>query len=157
MRISTKIRYGLRALVDLALFGNGQPVEAPNIAERQAISKKYLDSLLATLKSAGLVKSERGSKGGYMLARAPEEITVENVILAFEGPISLVDCVIAPDSCPRSDNCPTIDVWREINHAVQTVVRKVTVAELAARTQEKARLVSLERQRSRRMQKVVDK
>jgi len=86
MKLSTKVRYGVRAMLDLALYQSGRPVLVKSIAEREDLSKKYLESLLAALKSAGLLRSVRGAKGGYLLARPAEEITMEMIAAALEAP-----------------------------------------------------------------------
>ncbi len=133
MKLSTKVRYGVRAMVDLAVHQGERPVLVKAIAERQTLSKKYLESLLASLKTAGLLRSVRGAKGGYLLARAPEDITIEAVTTALDGPIALADCIDNPEICGRARDCPTRELWRELTDALRARLRSVTLAELARR------------------------
>lgn len=130
MKISTRLRYGLRAMIDLALDEDVAPVMTQAIADRQEVSKKYLEHLLKSLKDAGLVRSVRGSKGGFYLARSPEEITVEDVALAFEGSPEIVDCVGNPEVCSRREQCPTIDLWREMGDVIFSFLRTRTLADM---------------------------
>ncbi len=133
MKISTKLRYGLRAMIDISLHQDEGPVLVKNIAKRQEISKKYLDNLLVGLKSSGLARSLRGAKGGYLLAKPMDQITVEEIAVALEGPPTFVDCVNDPTCCRRSDNCVAFEFWSELNEAVIGLLRKTTLQELADR------------------------
>jgi Rrf2 family transcriptional regulator, cysteine metabolism repressor len=137
MKLSTKVRYGVRAMVDLAINQEERPVLVKAIAERQSLSKKYLESLLASLKTAGLLRSVRGAKGGYLLARPPEEITLEMVTNALDGPIALTDCIDAPDTCGRARDCATRELWRDLTEALREKLREITLAELARRCAKK--------------------
>lgn len=133
MKISTKGRYGLRAMVDLSRhFGEG-PIMMGSIAARQDLSPKYLHALLASLRAAGLIRSVRGTGGGYMLARAPETIPVRAVITALEGPLELTDCVGSPTICSRSGECLARQVWLEMSQAMNGVLEELTLADLLAR------------------------
>src|SRR5512138_5976 len=105
MRISTKGRYGLRAMIELAVNHGGRPVPINAIAANQAISLKYLHAILALLRKAKLVRSARGRAGGYLLARSPAEITVGQIVRALEGPVAVVECVKDRRHCPRSAIC----------------------------------------------------
>lgn len=132
MQISTRGRYGLRAMFELAR-GFGQPPLLMNtVAERQGLSRKYLHALLSALKSAGLVRSVRGSNGGFVLARPPAEIKLSEVLLALEGPLSLVDCVADGRACDRAGRCPTRRVWQQLAAALENVLENVTLADLVA-------------------------
>lgn len=115
MKLSTKGRYGLKAMYDLALNYGDEPVSLKSIAERQGISENYLEQLMANLRKAGLVRSIRGAYGGYLLSREPSKITVGDVLRALEGPIGLVDCVLEQDAvkCLKYENCITRTVWEK--------------------------------------------
>lgn len=132
MNISTKGRYGLRAMVDMALNLNKGPITLNNIAERQGLSEGYLEQLMIPLKRSGLVRSVRGAQGGYILARKPEEIKVGDVIRALEGPIAPVACVSEdfPEECQRSDACVTRIIWARVRDSVAEVLDSYTLADL---------------------------
>ncbi|MCD6497522.1 MAG: Rrf2 family transcriptional regulator [Deltaproteobacteria bacterium] len=137
MKLSTRTRYGLRALVELAAQNGKGPVIARSIAENQDISKKYLDNIFTSLRLAGLVRTVHGATGGYLLAHPPESITVANVIMALEGEISPVDCIDHPDLCNRSSECVTRPVWEELRDAMLAVLERHTIAELAQEYRDK--------------------
>ena len=137
MHPSTKLRYGLRAMVDISIQPRGRPVLVHAIAERQDVSKKYLDQLLAQLRGAGLVRSIRGSRGGYLLARPPEEITVQEIAAALDGAPTLVECVGDPSACARSEFCIAYEFWKDLSELISEKMRKTTLAELARRDGEK--------------------
>jgi len=133
MRISTRGRYGLRAMVELARdFGNG-PLLMRAITERQGIPRKYLHAILTALRSRGLVKSVRGSHGGYTLARPPDQITALEIVRALEGDIQLVDCAESGRPCGRSEACATRELWADVSRAIEEHLASVTLAELARR------------------------
>jgi len=111
MRISTRGRYGTRLMVDLARHYADGPVPLAEIAKRQNLSVKYLEHLIILLKGKGLIRSFRGRRGGYMLARRPEEISVGEIVETLEGKLSVVDCALEPALCYRADLCPTRDIW----------------------------------------------
>jgi Rrf2 family protein len=130
VKISTKARYGLRAMLELALrYGQG-PVMMQTIASNQGVSRKYLDTIFTSLKNAGLVHSRRGIGGGHVLTRDPEKVRLGEILRAIEGPISLVDCVSDPAFCSRSHRCVTRDVWTEVSSAIEHVLDNITLAEL---------------------------
>ena len=133
MKISTKGRYGLRTLADIALHQSDGPVTLNDVSSRQDISAKYLWQILNLLKNAGLVRGTRGPKGGYVLVRDPSEITMLDVIQALEGPVALVDCVDDPRTCRRAERCVVLDVWSEISRAVADALRSITLAEVLRR------------------------
>lgn len=124
MRLSTKGRYGVLAMVELALqFGEG-PVSIKEIAEKQNFSDSYMEQLFSTLKNAGLVKSMRGARGGYVLARDPSDITVGEIIRALEGPIELAECVGGNESftCVKSPECVTRGLWKDVSDSISNVI-----------------------------------
>jgi Rrf2 family cysteine metabolism transcriptional repressor len=140
MKISTKARYGTRALLDLALNANGEIVQLKDIAKRQALSPSYLEHLFIPLIAAGLVKSTRGSRGGVALARPADEIRLREIVEALEGPIFLVECLSGTTVCPRSVACATQDIWSELNEAIGGVLTKTTLADLVERQRHKVRM-----------------
>ena len=131
MKISTKGRYALRLMLDLATEGNGKPVSIKDIAGRQDISEKYLEQIISVLNKAGYVKSVRGPQGGYLLQRRPEEYTVGMILRLTEGCLSPVDCV-APDGagCEKGDACVTRILWKKIDDAINEVVDNITLGDL---------------------------
>lgn len=137
MKLSTKGRYGVRLMLDLATHYGERPVLLREISQREDISEKYLWHLINPLKSAGLINSTRGSHGGYELAKAPSEITVKDIFEVVEGPICLVDCVEKPSACNRSDFCITRDLWEEASRAFAETLAKTTLDSLVARQKDK--------------------
>ena len=133
MKISTKGRYGLRTLMDIAVHQAHGPVNLNDIAERQGISAKYLWQIVNLLKTAGFVRGTRGPKGGYVLLRNPAEITLLDVIQVLEGPVSLVECVDDPDFCPRTEHCVAHSVWEEVSRAIRSSLKSITLAEILRR------------------------
>ncbi len=133
MRISTKGRYGTRAMLTLAAHYDDGLVAASKIAEDQKISLKYLESLLSSLKSARLVISKRGMQGGYILARSPAEISLYDVLVPLEEALDIVHCTEEADSCRRSGICCTQEVWREIKDAVAGILSKTSLSDLLGR------------------------
>lgn len=130
MKISTKGRYGLRILLDLALNSGEAPRMIREIAKSQQISEKYISRLIIDLRKAGFVSSVRGIQGGYHLARRPEFITLLDVVEVMEGPVSIVDCVIAPDKCTRQEVCPTLDMWTALNQQIREKFAAVTLQDI---------------------------
>ncbi len=133
MKLSTRTRYGIRAMLDLARNNDGEPMQLKNIAKHQEISVKYLEQLIAILKSAGFVRSIRGSKGGYMLARAPEKIKLNEIFGVLEGSVATVECVENQDQCARAADCVVRDVWVEVQKAIEGVLSAITLRDLAER------------------------
>lgn len=135
MKLSTRGRYGLRAMIDLAQTNDPGPVTTHAIAERQGISERYLEQLMVPLKRAGLVKSIRGSQGGYILGRKAGEITAGDIIRVLEGPIAPVECVSEtnPEICDRSDYCITRVIWEKVRNSVAGVLDSYTLEELAVK------------------------
>ena len=133
MKLSTKGRYGLRAILDLAMYGETEVVALSGIAERQKISISYLEQLIAKLKKAGIVKSIRGAQGGYLLAKKPEEISVGDILRALEGDLNPVDCaeiIGSGSTCSGSDLCVTKYVWMRISDSINNTVDKMMLSEL---------------------------
>lgn len=134
MKISTKGRYAVRVMLDLALNNNGECIKVKEIASRQGISEKYLEQIIAVLNKAGYVKSVRGAQGGYRLAKEPEEYTVGMVLRLTEGSLAPVACLEENyGTCERCDTCETLQVWKDVYEAVNNVVDNVTIGDLAAR------------------------
>ena len=140
MMISTKGRYALRIMADVAQHDGEMPVCVREIAQRQDISDKYLEQIITQLSRAGLVKSARGAQGGYMLAKEPQEYTVGEILRLLEGNLAPVACVDdTKDACTRADECVTMEVWREIKDAVNKVVDNITLADLVEQQRQKCR------------------
>ena len=137
MKISTKGRYALRLMVDLALSGQGEPVSLKDVAQRQQLSVKYLEQIVTPLVKAGLVRSVRGAGGGYLLTRRPEDYTAGEILRPLEGDLAPVECATDNQFCERSDQCVTVELWQEIHRAVSQVVDRTTLADLVARQQAK--------------------
>ncbi len=137
MKVTTRGCYGLRAMLELAQYYGGGPVLIRTIAENQGLSSKYLHALLTSLKSAGLVRSVRGSGGGFKLARAPSEISVKEIISALEGNLCLSDCVTDPKSCQRSKRCVTNALWHDISVYIDNFLGSVTLEDLLTRQSER--------------------
>ena len=137
MKISTKGRYALRLMVDLAMAGGGQPVSLRDVAHRQQLSDKYLEQIVTPLSRAGLVRSVRGAGGGYLLTREPEQYTVGDILRPLEGDLAPVECATDEGFCERADQCVTVEVWREIQAAVSSVVDHITLADLVERQRRK--------------------
>ena len=132
MKLSTKGRYGVRLMIDLAIHYGEGPVLLREIAKREEISEKYLSNLVNPLKSRGLVEATRGVHGGYVLGRSPAEITLNEIIEVLEGPLCLVDCVEKPAVCNRGSVCVTRDLWSEVAQGISQILGKYTLADMAA-------------------------
>ena len=125
--------YGLRAMIDMAgRYGQG-PTPSAEIARRQAIPEHFLDQVLITLRRAGLVKSQRGPQGGHMLAKAPAQISMYDVLVALEGAPTSLDCVPQPGSCQLSPGCGMRDIWAQIDTFAHDLLSATTLDKLAAR------------------------
>lgn len=132
MKLSTKGRYGLRALIDLACYSELEPVSISSIAERQNLSERYLEQLMSLLKKAGLVKSIRGAGGGYVLNREPTDISVGDVLRALEGKLEPVECAAysRQEECAAADVCVTKYVWKRINESINQTVDEIKLDSL---------------------------
>lgn len=134
MKISTKGRYAVRVMLDLALHNTGEYIKVKQIAARQEISEKYLEQIISVLNKAGYVKSARGAQGGYRIAGEPKNYTVGMVLRLTEGSLCPVACLEDEvNECVRCDTCETLGVWKELNDAINNVVDNVTIADLAER------------------------
>ena len=132
MKITTKGRYGLRALIDLAQYSEIEPVSISSIASRQGISERYLEQLMTMLKKAGLIKSIRGAGGGYVLAKELSEISVGDVLRALEGNLEPVECAAfsQEDTCAAAGGCVTKYVWQRINESINKTVDEISLEQL---------------------------
>lgn len=132
MKLSTKGRYGVKAMFDLAIHHGEGPIPLKSIAERQGISEHYLEQLAAVLRRAKLIKSVRGAQGGYMLTRKPEDITIGDILRALEGPLAPADCVIEGDhvECDYAACCVTRSVWEKIRNGLNKVVDSITLQDM---------------------------
>jgi len=137
MKLSTKGRYGTRALLDLALHGGKEPVLLKDVAQREEIPLNYLEHLIRPLIAAGMVRSIRGPKGGVLLNKSPEEIKLSEVIQLIEGSIAPVECVTNPEICSRSQSCVTRDIWSEMKEAMDVVLESTTLQNLVERHRKK--------------------
>lgn len=132
MKITTKGRYGLRALIDLAQYSEIEPVSISSIASRQGISERYLEQLMTMLKKAGLIKSIRGAGGGYVLAKELSDISVGDVLRALEGNLDPVECTAfsQDDTCAAAGGCVTKYVWQRINESINRTVDEISLEQL---------------------------
>lgn len=132
MKLSTKGRYGLRAMIDLAIHSKEQKVSIKSISERQEISENYLERIIAVLKKAGYVSSSRGSQGGYSLAVSTYDISVGDILRALEGDLNPVDCSLTNDDkeCSESRLCVTKFVWKRISDSINDVVNNITLQDM---------------------------
>lgn len=130
MKLSTKGRYGLKAMFELSLSQNDGPVSLKVIAKKQNISDQYLEQLFSSLKKAGLVKSVRGAQGGYLLNKEPKDITVGDILTVLEGPVSLSDCLLDEDICENSNVCVTKVVWEKIKKGIEEIIDSITLQDM---------------------------
>ena len=131
MKISTKGRYAVRIMLDLAWNDTGECIKVKDIAARQGISEKYLEQIIAVLNKGGYVKSVRGAQGGYRIAREPKDCSVGEILRLTEGSMAPVACLQegAPE-CERCDTCETLEVWKDLYRAINDVIDNVTIADL---------------------------
>lgn len=139
MKISTKGRYAVRVMLDLALNNTGECIKVKDIASRQGISEKYLEQIIAVLNRAGYVNSVRGAQGGYRIAKDPSEYTVGMILRLTEGSMAPVACLDegTPD-CDRCDTCETLEVWKDLYAAINNVIDNVTIADLVEKSRQRA-------------------
>ena len=131
MKISTKGRYALRLMLDLALNNTGEYIAIKSVAARQKISEKYLEQIISLLNRAGYVKSIRGAQGGYRLVKDPSDYTVGMILRLTEGSLCSVDCLEEDkDACKRMNGCATREVWKELYKAIANVVDHITLQDL---------------------------
>ena len=130
MRISTKGRYALRMFVDLAEHKNDGYISLKDIAERQNVSKKYLEQIIPILNKSDVLRTNRGAQGGYMLSRSPEKYTVGEILRLTEGALVPVDCVEDPGGCERSGDCATLPVWQGLYKVINEYLDSITLQDL---------------------------
>lgn len=130
MKLSTRSRYSVRILLELAHNPSDEPLQVSEISRRQKIPAKYIEQLIRTLKSAGLVTSARGPKGGHFCAKDPANITLGDIVRLFEGQSDLVECVSQPDTCKMAEACRVRSVWKEATMALYEKLDSVTIADL---------------------------
>ncbi|HHV80802.1 MAG TPA: Rrf2 family transcriptional regulator [bacterium] len=133
LRLSTKTRYGLRAIIDLAKYYGKGPVMARAIAEEEGISENYLEQIMDPLKKSGLVRSVRGARGGFVLAKPPGNIRVKEVIEALEGPVLLVDCLYDPNLCERSKSCIARLFWERLRDNIVDFLNSWTLEDFISK------------------------
>jgi Rrf2 family protein len=129
MKLSTKGRYGVKAMVDLAIHYGGQPVSIKSISERQGISEYYLEQLFSPLRKSGLINSVRGAQGGYVLSAIPKAITVADIMEVLEGPIEISNC-LDEKSCNNVDCCATRLLWAKIKDSIDSVTKSTTLQDI---------------------------
>ncbi len=140
MKISTKGRYALRLMLDMAINNNGEPIRIKDIAARQEISDKYLEQIVSVLNKAGFVKSIRGPQGGYKLTKEPKRYTVGMILRLTEGSLAPVACLDDEiNECGRQDCCATLKLWNMLDDAIKGVVDKITLQDLLEWQTEKTR------------------
>jgi Rrf2 family protein len=137
MKLTTRGQYGTRALLDVALHRDEEPILLKDIARRQQISLPYLEHLVAPLIAGGMLRSTRGAKGGVSLARPPDDIKLSEVVRLLEGSMALVQCIDDPKACDRSGSCATRDIWGEMKQAIAGVLESTTLQDLAERQKKK--------------------
>lgn len=148
MKLNTRVRYGTRAMLELAMHYEQGAHRLSEIAAAQGVSVKYLESLFSALRAAGLVRGQRGSQGGYVLARNPADITLREIFDVFEGPEPYVICTHDPGACPRSADCVTQEIWARMYEASMQVLASTTLADLVARSNERSPGATSDSQRS---------
>jgi len=137
MKLSTRSRYGVRLMLDLALNSNKGQVFLKDIAKEEEISEKYLSLIIIPLKAAGFVTSTRGAHGGYTLAKKPSAITLKEIVELLEGDTCLVDCVKNPSACSRSNTCASRDLWTILSDKISQTLGSMTLEDLARKSREK--------------------
>jgi len=137
MKISTKIRYGARAMLELAYHYGEGPIELKEIAKKENISLKYLEQVINPLRAAGLLKAVRGAKGGYSLAKPPSEICLYDVVETLEGPLNLLECLRDAKACQKIPSCVTRDIWKEVSEAISKIFYSITLEDMVNRKRDK--------------------
>ncbi|MEI6632585.1 MAG: Rrf2 family transcriptional regulator [Chlamydiota bacterium] len=132
MKISTRVRYGVRLLVELGLHSGDEPVLLRDISKNQEISEKYLGQIMIPLKAAGLVRTYRGAHGGYRLGRRAADITLKEIVEVLDGDMCLLDCAREPGSCSRIVHCVTKSVWQELGKRISSFLESMTLEDLIA-------------------------
>jgi Rrf2 family cysteine metabolism transcriptional repressor len=140
MKLSTRARYGIRAMLELAQNEGKGPMQIKSIGQHQEISVKYLEQLLSILKSSGFVRSIRGARGGYMLAESADKIKLSDVFNCLEGPLITTECLEDNEYCSRANECVTRELWAEVQSAVKNVLDSFTLEDLVERAKTKKNL-----------------
>ncbi len=137
MKLSTKGRYGLRLMIDIARHGGSEPVILADIAQREEMSVKYLWHLINPLKTAGLIRSVRGAHGGYYIAKPLNDITLKDIVCALEGSMSVTECVDMPAICDRSDGCISREIWKDISDKISGTLESITLQNIVEKKNNK--------------------
>ncbi|MCD6415541.1 MAG: Rrf2 family transcriptional regulator [Planctomycetes bacterium] len=137
MKLSTRVRYGARAMVDLGVAFPDGTVSVRDIAQREGVSAKYLEQIVSRLKAAGLIVAHRGVQGGYSLARPPASISLNDIYHVLEGDTAPTDCVDEPGACPMKNVCPTRDTWVELKESIENVLQNTSLQDLVERKGQK--------------------
>ena len=130
MKLSTRTRYAVRAMIELAQNEGSRPLQLKIIAKRQDISIKYLEQLMAVLRSAGLIRSVRGSRGGYTLSRPANQVRLSDILSCLEGPVTTGECVEDGDRCVRAAECAARQVWMRVQQAIDEVLQSITLQDV---------------------------
>jgi Rrf2 family protein len=131
MKLSTKSRYGLRAVVEIAkYYADHKPAKRKDIASSQSISDSYLENILIVLKNSRIIETTRGVNGGYVLCRKPEEISLFEVVVALEGPLDMVECVSNPAACKKTTTCATHSIWSELAQQMKKTLERVSLRDM---------------------------
>jgi len=138
MKLSTRTRYGTRALLELALHKGEGPIFLKDIARQQQISLPYLEHLVAPLIAGGIIRSTKGPRGGISLARNPEDIKLSEITQLLEGSVAPVECINNPDVCNRSGSCATRDIWSRLKEVMDDVLESTTLQDLVERQKKKS-------------------
>ncbi len=133
MKLSTRTRYGMRAIIELAQHEDKRPLQLKTIAERQDISVKYLEQLMSLLRSGGFVRSVRGSRGGYVLGRPADQIKLSEIFRCLEGAVTTAECTEDESYCARSADCAARDVWKRVETAIQDVLGSIRLSDLVGK------------------------
>ena len=136
MKVTTKARYGIRAMIDLALHYGKDPLLLKDIAKRQEVSMKYLEHIISTLKANGLIQSPKGRHGGYVLSRSPSQINAHEIIEGLEGSLASVECVDYPKTCHRANFCAATNLWKKLKQSMTATLKAVTLEDLAKEERE---------------------
>ncbi len=136
MKISTKGRYAIRMLLDLAEHSNGEYIALRDIAHRQGISKKYLEQIVPILNKSDILKTNRGYQGGYMLAKSPDKYRIGDILRLTEGSLAPVACADGKDGCPRSESCMTLPLWQGLYKVISSYLDGITLQDLLDRERE---------------------
>ena len=139
MKLSTKSRYATRLMVNLVFTYQKGPIQLNEIAQKEDVSEKYLSQLVIQLRAAGLIRSIRGAKGGYLLAKAPSTISLKDIVETMEGGLNIVDCLGESKSCSKSEKCVSRHVWDKVTRAIRETLEGITLEELANQVDESDR------------------